>query len=242
MDDPTTIALNLTFFGTLGIAFLMFLGLGFLVILTLVLAGIGRLAALILLSMVGIFPRRDTVPIVKLPSLPGYSPHADADALSTVGFEGTEHPLEPPTADGIEPARPTISSRARAAVAGFVATTAARTAAAWATVASISWKSLLDPRRLPTPDKLKEGAKAGLETAIATQAKRHPLIVAAKEVPPVLSPKWAAAVEQADLRAAERAKAAELPQVRVTVRDLPSPDVPAEDIKEVAPLVESALR
>ena len=27
MEDPTTIALNLTFFGTLGLAFVMFLGL-----------------------------------------------------------------------------------------------------------------------------------------------------------------------------------------------------------------------
>ena len=27
MEDPTTIALNLTFFGTLGVAFFMFLGL-----------------------------------------------------------------------------------------------------------------------------------------------------------------------------------------------------------------------
>ena len=42
MGDSTTIALNLTFFGTLGLAFLMFFGLFLLVVATLVLAGVGH--------------------------------------------------------------------------------------------------------------------------------------------------------------------------------------------------------
>ena len=53
MEDPTTIALNLTFFGTLGVAFFMFLGLFLVFAATLVLAGIGRLAAVVVLSVAG---------------------------------------------------------------------------------------------------------------------------------------------------------------------------------------------
>lgn len=45
MGDPTTAALYLTFFGTLGVAFVMFLGLVAVFVTTLVIAGIGRLAA-----------------------------------------------------------------------------------------------------------------------------------------------------------------------------------------------------
>ena len=54
MEDPTTIALNLTFFGTLGVAFVMFLGLFMVFAATLVLAGIGRLAAVIVLAAAGL--------------------------------------------------------------------------------------------------------------------------------------------------------------------------------------------
>ena len=56
MEDPTTIALNLTFFGTLGVAFVMFIGMFLLVVVTLVLAGVGRLAALIVMALFGRFP------------------------------------------------------------------------------------------------------------------------------------------------------------------------------------------
>ena len=54
MEDPTTIALNLTFFGTLGVAFVMFLGLFMVFAATLVLAGIGRLAAVVVLGVAGL--------------------------------------------------------------------------------------------------------------------------------------------------------------------------------------------
>jgi hypothetical protein len=54
MEDPTTIALNLTFFGTLGVAFAMFLGLFMVFAATLVLAGIGRLAAVVVLGVAGL--------------------------------------------------------------------------------------------------------------------------------------------------------------------------------------------
>jgi hypothetical protein len=54
MEDPTTIALHLTFFGTLGVAFVMFLGLFLVFAATLVLAGIGRLAAVVVLAAAGL--------------------------------------------------------------------------------------------------------------------------------------------------------------------------------------------
>jgi hypothetical protein len=57
---------------------------------------------------------------------------------------------------------------------------------------------------------------------------------------PQLSADWAAAVARADARAAALAEAEAVPAVKVSVRDLPSPTAPAQEIPEVAPLVESA--
>ncbi|KII26592.1 hypothetical protein M707_26925, partial [Arthrobacter sp. AK-YN10] len=70
MEDPTTLAINLTYLGTLGMAVLMFLGLGFVIIITLVVAGIGRLLSIIILALFGIFPKKETTPIVHLPQRP----------------------------------------------------------------------------------------------------------------------------------------------------------------------------
>ncbi|MGO4432572.1 hypothetical protein AB4Y88_04495, partial [Paenarthrobacter sp. RAF9] len=63
VEDPTTLAINLTYLGTLGLAVLMFFGLGLIVIITLVVAGVGRLLSIILLALVGIFPKKATTPI-----------------------------------------------------------------------------------------------------------------------------------------------------------------------------------
>ena len=51
MEDPTTIALNLTFFGTLGVALVMFFGLFLVFVATLVIAGLGRLAAVTIMAV-----------------------------------------------------------------------------------------------------------------------------------------------------------------------------------------------
>ena len=51
MDDPTTIALNLTFFGTLGVALVMFFGLFLVFVATLVIAGLGRLTAVSIMAV-----------------------------------------------------------------------------------------------------------------------------------------------------------------------------------------------
>ena len=149
MEDPTTIALNLTFFGTLGVAFFMFLGLFLVFAATLVLAGIGRLAAVVVLAVAGLV--RGTPVSRESGAAEEPAPHRPAKA--------------------VKPARP------------------ARNA-----------------------------------------AKKEP----------ALSPEWAAAVARADARAAARARAEAGPAVRVTVRDLPDPLAPAQDITEVSALVQSA--
>lgn len=51
MEDPTTIALNLTFLGTLGVAAVMFFGLFLVFVATLVIAGLGRLAAVTIMAV-----------------------------------------------------------------------------------------------------------------------------------------------------------------------------------------------
>jgi hypothetical protein len=149
MEDPTTIALNLTFFGTLGVAFFMFLGLFLVFAATLVLAGIGRLAAVVVLAVAGLL---------------GGTPVSRENGA---GEEPTRHR----PAKAAKPARPSRNA-----------------------------------------------------------GKRQP----------ALSPEWAAAVARADARAAARARAEAGPAVRVTVRDLPDPLTPAQDIKEVSALVQSA--
>ena len=70
--------------------------------------------------------------------------------------------------------------------------------------------------------------------------EHHPLLTAARREPPVLAEDWAAAVAEADARAVARARAA-APEIKVSVRELPAPSVPAAKVEAVAPLVESAL-
>jgi hypothetical protein len=68
VEDPTTIALNLTFFGTLGVAFLMFVGFFLVFVATLLIAGAGRLASVLILALFGRLPREQTVKVVRLPA------------------------------------------------------------------------------------------------------------------------------------------------------------------------------
>ncbi|WP_353710447.1 hypothetical protein [Arthrobacter sp. K5] len=192
MEDPTTIALNLTFLGTLGVAFLMFVGLCISVMLTLVLAGLGRLMALIVMALFGRFPRNETVEIVRL-AADGSPLPADAEVVPAKA-----------KAKKAKAPRPVREPRT-----------------------PIDWKKLR--------------TRAGLQEALRSAVVHHPLVTAARPVPPVLAKDWADAVAAADARAVARARAA-APEVKVTVRDLPPPDVAAASVTEVAPLVESALR
>lgn len=190
MGDSTTIALNLTFFGTLGLAFLMFLGLFLLVVITLLLAGVGRLFVLTAMAFFGRLPKNETLPLVRLNGDPG--PPSDAPAAT--------HD------DG----------------AGVAVVSTPR-----------EWRQALrDGRNLLKPSEL--GPR--FHHAVA----QHPMLTAARKEPPVLAEDWAAAVAEADARAMARARAA-APEIRISVRDLPGPSVPAAKVEAVAPLVESAL-
>lgn len=84
MEDPTTIALNLTFFGTLGVAFVMFLGLFLVFIATLVIAGVGRLATVLVMAMFGRLPGEDTVDVVRLPAALAPQPATSEPAGTSV--------------------------------------------------------------------------------------------------------------------------------------------------------------
>ena len=191
MEDPTTIALNLTFFGTLGVAFLMFIGLCISVMLTLVIAGVGRLVALIVMALLGRLPKNETIEIVRLA--------ADGSRL-------------PPEANRA-PVKAKKAAKAPRPIRGPLAPT--------------GWKKLR--------------TRGGLPEALRNAVVRHPVMTAARPGPPVLAKDWADAVAAADARAMARARAA-APEVKVTVRDLPPPDVAAASVTQVAPLVESALR
>ncbi|MCU1547915.1 MAG: hypothetical protein JWO29_866 [Arthrobacter sp.] len=137
MEDPTTITMNLTFFGTLGVAFVQFVGLFIAFVVTLVLAGIGRLVAVTVMAVAGLLG--------------------------------------------------------------------------------------------------KSGNKQQTQSAKTAGSVRH----AKKE--PTLSREWGAAVARADARAAAKTKVDAVPAVTVSGRGLPGPKAPAQEVKEMAPLVESAM-
>ena len=229
MEDPTTLAINLTYLGTLGLAVLMFLGLGLVVIITLVVAGVGRLVSVILLALIGIFPKKDTTPIVHLPPRPAYVPDpviggADESAPAAAPT------MEPAVAAAQSPAAPTApaTSTAPATPAApkrdLLGGTRRRISGASAAVKDGAWKSKVDPRKLPKP--------AEVKSAVEHQTAHHPIIVAATKEPPVLAKDWADAVAEADRREAERAKAQQPPPIKVTVRDL---DEPAPSSNNQAP-------
>ncbi|WP_255769792.1 hypothetical protein [Pseudarthrobacter sulfonivorans] len=193
MGDSTTIALNLTFFGTLGLAFLMFLGLFLLVILTLVLAGVGRFLVVSVQALFGRLPHHETLPLVRLTGETGPS---DASQEADDAAAAAHSPGKPPRAGLLGGA---LSARGK-------------------------WS-----KQNSSP----------LGQRFRNAVERHPWIAARRE-PPVLAGDWAAAVADADARAMARARAA-VPEIKVTVRELPEPSLPAEQLEAVAPLVESAL-
>jgi hypothetical protein len=203
VGDSATLVLNLTFFGTLGVAFLMFLGLFLLVILTLVLAGVGRFLVLIVQALFGRLPKNETLPLVRLTGETG----RPADAPEATHDDAAAAPslVKPPRARVLR----------------------------GALLALRDWRKALHHGR----DFLKPSE---LGPRFQEAVERHPLLTAARREPPVLAGDWAAAVADADARAMARARAA-APEIKVTVRELPAPSVPAAQVAVVAPLVESAL-
>ncbi|MDQ0030078.1 hypothetical protein [Arthrobacter bambusae] len=190
MQDPTTLGLNLTFFGTLGVALLMSIILGLLMVVTLVLAGVAKLLWIILLAMVGIFPKRDAGPVVHLPPRPRRAPSPPAESEEST-----------PTDDRLTGTGPFVHRKPRV---GIVATTRLLWSASWSAVRNFPWKPLVNPRSWPKPAQVKAGIAATATAVATTQAKEHPFVVAVKQDPPVLNSQWAAAVAEADARAAAR--------------------------------------
>ena len=219
MEDPTTLAINLTYLGTLGLALLMFLGLGLIVIITLVVAGVGRLVSVILLALIGVFPKKDTTPIVHLPARPGYVPEPVVGADAVDGAAEESAPVAAPVAAAPPATAPAAPKR------DLLGVTRRRISGASAAVKDGAWKSKVDPRKLPKP--------AEVKSAVEHQTAHHPIVVAAAKEPPVLSKDWADAVAEADRREAERAKAQQPPPIKVTVRDL---DEPTPSSKSPAPV------
>jgi hypothetical protein len=200
VENPDTLILNLTFLGTVGVAFLMFLVLFLLGVITLVLAGLARLAAVVLMALFGRGTGNESLPLVRL-----------------AGHAGSRQ--EPGTAsdDGAAAA-----SGARRPRAGLLVRAFRRRPGK----TRRGWRTALKP--------------AHVASSLRTAVEHHPALAAAHREPPVLAEDWAAAVADADARAKARERAA-TPPIKLSVRDLPDPKVPAEKVAEVAPLVESAL-
>lgn len=94
MEDPDTLILNLTFLGTVGIAVVMFLVLFLLGVITLVLAGLGRLAAVVLMALLGYRPNRESIPLVRLTGAAGTTAPSEPDDEST-SDDGAAAPRAP---------------------------------------------------------------------------------------------------------------------------------------------------
>jgi len=203
VESPDTLILNLTFLGTVGLAFLMAFILFLLGVVTLVLAGVGRLAAVVLLGLFRGRSHKESIPLVQ---------------LYGTRLQDTDAPDGGAAADS-EPAP---------ARTGLLARMSGKSAAGnKPDKQPRDWRATLKPANL----------KSSLRTAVV----HHPALTAARREPPVLAEDWASAVAEADARAIARARAA-APEIKLSVRDLPDPKVPAEDMVEVAPLVESTLR
>ncbi|YCH07166.1 hypothetical protein ACTAQJ_19020 [Arthrobacter sp. alpha11c] len=225
MEDPTTLAINLTYLGTVGMAILMFLGLGLVIIITLVVAGVGRLVSVILLAMIGVFPKKETVTIVHLPPAPEHVPAPASDDV-----EYSSHAVESPLEDlAYVPAGSTAEVAANPVVAepkkDLLGDVRRRLSGASSAVKDGAWK--VGPKKVPKPALVKE--------VVETQTAHHPLLVAASKEPPVLAKDWADAVAEADRRAAERAKAEEPPAIKVTVREVGEPTPPSSNEEPPAP-------
>jgi hypothetical protein len=213
VGDPTTIALNLTFFGTLGLAFLMFLGMALCMAVTLVLAGIARLLSIMVLAMVGIFPKNDADPVVHLPRSHGRQVAGAGPAAGSVAAPTTADPapaVEEPAAESTAAPRP-----------GVLASAKQVTAAAGSTVRAFPWKKLFSPKEWPTAAQLKTKVTEGTSTAVESQTKHHPLLLAATPEPPVLNAEWAAAVAEADAREEARIKDQESQASKESTQDAP---------------------
>jgi len=142
MQDPTTIALNLTFLGTLAVGLVMFFGLFLVFVATLVIAGLGRLAAVTIMAVGrGLFRTAGRTAETVQPDRP-------------VRTLGTTHPARQQTAaqpvKAATPARlpkkePALSRNWAAAVARADSRAAARVKAEAAPAVKVTVRELPSP-------------------------------------------------------------------------------------------------
>ena len=141
MGDPTTIALNLTFFGTLAVALVMFFGLFLVFVATLVIAGLGRLTAVTVMALGrGLFRTGGRTADTVEQNLP----------VRSVGTSQHLPPKAAQPAKAAKPARPAkkepaLSPDWAAAVARADARAAARAKAEAAPAVKVSVRELPDP-------------------------------------------------------------------------------------------------
>ncbi|WP_426979614.1 hypothetical protein ACQCSU_10310 [Pseudarthrobacter sp. O4] len=169
MEDPTTIAINLTFLGTLGVAFVMFLGLFVVFVATLVFAGVGRLTVFIVMAIAG-------VPA----SLA--NPARPASARQPTSFAKSSKLPKP--ARSARKEAPQLSPEWAAAVARADARAAARSKAAAAPAVKVSVRDLPSPtapaRDITKVAPLVESAtdRNGELNSVARAFKKPPMPVA----------------------------------------------------------------
>lgn len=142
MGDPTTIALNLTFFGTLAVALVMCFGLFLVFVATLVIAGLGRLTAVTVMAVGRVLFRsgpantaataRQVRPVTSIGAGTGRPPKADKPAKAP-------KPVKPAKPE------PALSPDWAAAVAQADARAAARSKAEAAPPVKVSVRELPDP-------------------------------------------------------------------------------------------------
>ncbi|MGY2744715.1 hypothetical protein [Arthrobacter sp. UYCu723] len=188
MEDPTTIAINLTFLGTLGVAFVMFLGLFVVFVATLVFAGVGRLTVFIVMAIAGVLARpagaRTKATQPGLPANPASlaNPARPASARQPTSFAKSSKLPKP--ARSARKEAPQLSPEWAAAVARADARAAARSKAAVAPAVKVSVRDLPSPtapaRDITKVAPLVESAtdRNGELNSVARAFKKPPMPVA----------------------------------------------------------------
>lgn len=165
LDNPDTLILNLTFLGTVGIAFLMFLVLFLLGVITLVLAGIGRLAAVALMALFGWHAREETLPLSHL---------GGAAGRTSSGTSGRAPGAAPTPAPGAE-----ATSTADTTVGGAPDIQAPKPPREWRTLKP----ARREPPR-PAPDWARAVAEADARAMAKARAEAPAIQPTGHEAPP----------------------------------------------------------
>jgi hypothetical protein len=177
-----------------GVAFVMFIGMFILFMVTLVIAGVGRLAALIVMALFGRFPGNDTIEVVRLPVGTQLSPGAAPDEAPEAGQErpAKKRKTPPPAREPRPPrdwkkllSRAGLKESLRTAVAHHPLLTAARPvqpvlAKDWAAAVAAADARAVARARAAVPEiKVTGPDRPGLGVAADSVMKVAPLVESA---------------------------------------------------------------